>query len=264
MDEKADDVSLHFLEEKPDIVHFSGYGSRANQIYLLDERGKTSVPVGAKVLSMLFRALRDNIRCVVLNACFSEVQALIISKYVDCVVGMTRAIGDGAAIKFAQGFYRGLGNGRDVKTAFDLGCFQIGTHFPDEHTTPQIMWKNDEPKEITFFPKPNELSELTEGFSVTITVLNNFILDPSSKNDRKAWKSFMKLIRLVEQVQSEYEIEDEYDELIKIRQTVARLRTKQKQDERSGLNVSKIIDTVQTNYHYLIKVIKKIQKSTSI
>jgi len=45
---------------------------------------------------------------------------------------------------------RGLGNGTDVDTAFQLGCFQIGTHFLDEHTTPQIMWKNDEPKKIIY------------------------------------------------------------------------------------------------------------------
>ena len=146
---KADDVSLHFLEVEPDIVHFSGHGSRANQIYLLDENGK-SVPVGTKVLSMLFKALRGKIRCVVLNACFSEVQALVISKYIDCVIGMSRSIGDEAAIKFAQGFYRGLGNGTEVKTAVDLGCFQIGAHFPEEHNTPQIIWKNDDPKKIVF------------------------------------------------------------------------------------------------------------------
>ena len=156
---KTDDVSTYFLEEKPDIVHFSGHGSRASQIYLLDEKGK-SVPLEAKVLGMLFKALKENIRCVVLNACFAEVQALVISKYIDCVIGMTRAIGDKAAIKFAQGFYRGLGNGTDVKTAFDLGCFQIGTHFPDEHTIPQIMWKNDEPKKILFFQNGEPKSEL--------------------------------------------------------------------------------------------------------
>ena len=54
MDVKANNISLHFLEEKPDIVHFSGHGSKANEIYLLDTFGE-KVPVGAKVVIVAFR-----------------------------------------------------------------------------------------------------------------------------------------------------------------------------------------------------------------
>ena len=55
--------------------------------------------------------LRDNIRCVVLNACYSEAQAQAIAEAIDCVVGMTSAVGDDAAIEFATAFYRALGYG---------------------------------------------------------------------------------------------------------------------------------------------------------
>ena len=60
-----------------------------------------------------------------LNACYSEAQAQAIAKHIDCVVGMTTAVGDDAAIDFATAFYRALGYGRDVQTAFDLGTNQI-------------------------------------------------------------------------------------------------------------------------------------------
>ena len=71
---------------------------------------------------------------------------MLISRYIDCVIGMSTAIGDEAAIKFAQGFYRGLGFGKDLKTAFNLGCAQIDLHGLDEEDTPRIIWKGDEPK----------------------------------------------------------------------------------------------------------------------
>jgi hypothetical protein len=41
----------------------------------------------------------------VLNACYSEIQANAIVQHIDYVIGMSQAIGDTAAIKFAMGFY---------------------------------------------------------------------------------------------------------------------------------------------------------------
>lgn len=146
---RASEISRHFLKVEPHIVHFSGHGSRAHRIYLLRENQK-SQPVGVRVLMKLFEAFEDNIRCVVLNACYTDVQAIAISRYIDCVIGMSKPIGDEAAIEFARGFYRGIGWRRDVKRAFLLGQFQVGTRFPLQHTTPEIMWKNNKPQRIVF------------------------------------------------------------------------------------------------------------------
>jgi hypothetical protein len=62
-----------------------------------------------------------SIRIVVLNACYSDVQARAIASVIDCVIGMSDAIGDEDAIAFSAAFYRALGFGRSVQTAFDLG-----------------------------------------------------------------------------------------------------------------------------------------------
>ena len=88
--------------------------------------------------------LRDNIRCVVLNACYSEQQAQAIAEHIDCVVGMTNAVGDDAAIQFATAFYRALGFGRDVQTAFDLGTNLIGLQgLPDEDIPHLVAKRGD-------------------------------------------------------------------------------------------------------------------------
>ncbi len=90
-----------------DIVHFSGHGSNAHEIILQDSSGHShAVPKAA--LEKLFKVLKDNIRCVVLNACYSEGQAQGIGEYIDCIVGMSKEIGDESAISFAESFYQGI------------------------------------------------------------------------------------------------------------------------------------------------------------
>jgi hypothetical protein len=86
----------------------------------------------------------------VLNACYSEKQAQAIAQHIDCVIGMSKAIGDAAAISFAAAFYQALGYGRSVKAAFDLGCAQIDLENLDEQDTPKLLAINTDPASITF------------------------------------------------------------------------------------------------------------------
>ncbi len=132
------DLQELLLRHKPDIVHFSGHGSSASEIIIEDDYGN-SHPVSVRALSQLFSILKDNIRCVVLNACYSEPQAQAIAQHIESVVGMSKAITDQAAISFATAFYQALGYGRDVKTAFDLGCVQIDMENLDEQDTPKLL-----------------------------------------------------------------------------------------------------------------------------
>ena len=118
------DLQTHLLHHRPHIVHFSGHGSSDGQIILEDQEGHSD-PVSPSALSRLFAALKDNIRCVVLNACYSEAQASGIVESIECVIGMTRAIEDASAIAFAASFYQALGYGKSIQTAFDLGCSEI-------------------------------------------------------------------------------------------------------------------------------------------
>lgn len=135
---RYDDLPELLLRYNPHIVHFSGHGSASGELAFTDEAGKSHL-VTPESLADLFSILRDNIRCVVLNACYSETQAEGIAKSIDCVVGMTRAVADEAAVKFAAGFYLGLGYGRSVATAFSLGRNRMGAHVTGEETTPKLL-----------------------------------------------------------------------------------------------------------------------------
>jgi hypothetical protein len=146
------DIQGYLLRHKPDIVHFSGHGTKSNEI-ILEEKLGNSHPVPPRALSRLFSVLKDNIRCVVLNACYSEKQADAIAKHIDCVIGMSKSIGDSAAIAFATAFYQALGYGQDVKTAFDLGCVQIDLESLNEQDTPKLLMIRSNPEDIVFVRK---------------------------------------------------------------------------------------------------------------
>jgi hypothetical protein len=118
------DLQRHLLHHQPHIVHFSGHGSTSGKIILENGQGR-SVELSSSALKALFAVLKDNIRCVVLNACYSDAQGTGIAESIECVVGMGRAVNDGSAIAFASSFYQGLGHGRSIQTAFDLGRIQI-------------------------------------------------------------------------------------------------------------------------------------------
>jgi RNA polymerase subunit RPABC4/transcription elongation factor Spt4 len=149
---RVSDIQELLLRHQPNIVHFSGHGSQSSEIILEDDCGK-SQPVPAEALSDLFSILKDNICCVVLNACYSEQQAQSIASHIDCVLGMTKAIGDESAISFATAFYRALGYGRDIETAFKLGCLEINLQDLGEQNTPKLLALKVDPKTVVFTDK---------------------------------------------------------------------------------------------------------------
>jgi len=108
-----------FLDESPTIIHFSGHGQYEG-IILQDEVGEPKV-VTTEALANLFRLFRDTIECVVLNSCYSEVQAQAIRSYIPFVIGMRAGIPDSTAIAFSVGFYKAIGAGKDIPFAFELG-----------------------------------------------------------------------------------------------------------------------------------------------
>lgn len=146
---RIDDLQELLLRHRPDIVHFSGHGSQHNAIILQEATGNPA-PVRATALRNLFRVLKDNVRCVVLNACYTAEQAAAIAEVIDCVVGMSDAISDDAARQFATAFYRALGYGQTVQAAFALGSNLIELHDLPEAHKPVLMADRVAPTTIRF------------------------------------------------------------------------------------------------------------------
>lgn len=112
------------LHHEPQIIHFSGHGSGANGLNFYSKAGYSD-EVGGAELTEMFRQFQG-ISCVVLNACYSEEQAKIISKYIPNVVGTDNAIGDDVACTFSEGFYQALFAGKTFENAFFMAMAHVG------------------------------------------------------------------------------------------------------------------------------------------
>jgi len=134
---KVDDLTRFLSHHQPTIVHFSGHGTGTDGLALEDNFGNQQL-VSTQSLAKLFDLFQQQVECVLLNACYSESQAFAIHQHIDCVVGMNKAIGDKAAIKFSIGFYTALFTNRNYQDCFHMGCAAIDLQGIPEYATPEI------------------------------------------------------------------------------------------------------------------------------
>jgi formylglycine-generating enzyme required for sulfatase activity len=125
------------LKHRPHVVHFSGHGAESGEIILEDEAGY-AYAVTPEALKGTFVQFREDVRLVVINACYSQPQAEAIAQCAPGVIGLKEKIADDAAIAFAAAFYQALAYGRDVQAAFDLGRNQLEHLHPGSQHIPQL------------------------------------------------------------------------------------------------------------------------------
>jgi hypothetical protein len=72
---RPQDLLRALLDYEPQIVHFSGHGGGEQGLALENEAGQAQL-VSADALARLFKLFEGTVDCVLLNACYSEVQDL--------------------------------------------------------------------------------------------------------------------------------------------------------------------------------------------
>ncbi|MBR8838367.1 MAG: CHAT domain-containing protein [Stigonema ocellatum SAG 48.90 = DSM 106950] len=165
---RSRDVQRALLDLNPQIVHFSGHGAGNKGLVFESKRATSQEPrdvatereleeneilafpdnenasfVNASTLANLFKLFSDKVTCVLLNGCYTEIQAKAIAQYIPYVIGMKRPISDRAAIDFAVGFYDALGAGRSIEFAYKSGCTAIQMAGVPEHLTPILYSKQE-------------------------------------------------------------------------------------------------------------------------
>jgi hypothetical protein len=118
------DLRRALLDHKPTVVHFSGHGTGLGGLCFETEQGGTHLTQAAPFAKLLHH-FKDKLKCVVLNACYSEVQGEAIRQEVDYVIGMKSAIDDESATSFAVAFYDAVFAEAAFRTAFDIACTAI-------------------------------------------------------------------------------------------------------------------------------------------
>ena len=157
------DLLRELRKLKPTVVHFSGHGGSSpvtgatgrtshrdvitaagpsdnepqRGLFFQGPDGRAQV-VTAQALRDTFGAAGSSVKLVVLSACYSDAQAEALQAHVDCVVGMSGSIADGAARNFAIGFYGGLGERESIAAAFRQGCAAISLEGLRDSDRPQL------------------------------------------------------------------------------------------------------------------------------
>jgi len=162
------DLLRELRKLKPTIVHFSGHGSRTAKagpgtgqaprrdavlddidssgpapgeptgaLYFQGPDGRAQI-VSIAAITETFGAAGASVKLVVLNACYTDMQAEALLAHVDCVVGMDGSIHDDAARHFAVGFYGGLGEREPVERAYKQGRAAISLEGLSDGNLPQL------------------------------------------------------------------------------------------------------------------------------
>ena len=282
-------VLEHLKKTHYNVFHFIGHGifeSGMGKLAFESPEGKYD-PVDHVRMGQMLMNQRE-MGLVVLNACQGAVTStsdvliglapeLIRMRIVPSVIAMRYSITNQMANLFSREFYPNI-----LKKPIDQNLqgvrHTISVH-PESATADflaPVLFLNA-PDGVIFKPKlpppptpapskktkeeipPQKVKQwpkLSEKCSDIIALLNSFNEDPILTNDRKAWKAFKDLVRMMEQ------IEDKYEELIEIRNTLGRLRKEQKWIKRSGRYdlADKAEAVIQSNYVESINIIKEIRE----
>jgi hypothetical protein len=124
---RPDDLLQALNEDAPSVLHFSGHGCGEQGLCFQSDNGSV-LHVSAEALDQVIRSAGTSVAVVVLNACFSEVQARVLAAHIPCVIGMSGAIDDVRAIVYVGAFYRALAFGRSVANAHEQGLAALALH----------------------------------------------------------------------------------------------------------------------------------------
>jgi len=114
-----EDFQRAMLEVRPSIVHFSGYATQEDKLVFQDHTGEV-INIEPSSLCKLFTQFSDKLELVILNACYSKLQAESIVSEIKYVVGIEGGVDKVLSMDFVNGFYQALSYGTSIKKAFAL------------------------------------------------------------------------------------------------------------------------------------------------
>jgi ABC-type Na+ transport system ATPase subunit NatA len=122
---RFEDLQTALQEHEPHILHISSHGNESGALRFEASDSGTSL-VSKKRILRLLKALGDNFRAVIVNACHSSALVRDIPTEIGVpVIGMYTAVQDTTAIAFSSSFYESLGFGKSIEKAFGVALANI-------------------------------------------------------------------------------------------------------------------------------------------
>ena len=134
--DSADDLQRRLLDYGIQVMHFAGLANAKRLSFLKPDRHPEMVR--NETIVRLFETLTNQIRLVILNACYTETLAQQLAQHIDCVVGMGRQTNDQIATTLSASYYHAVTSGQSVQAAFDLAYIPVETEQGGGHTVPRL------------------------------------------------------------------------------------------------------------------------------
>ncbi len=136
------ELTRHLAEHRPQIVVFSGHGTEAGELLLVEDDGLPA-PVGAAALRDALASASRAVELVVLNACFSHVLADTLGQAVAHVVAMSDAVLDRTAAAFVRALLGGLARRSTVEQAFGQALATLALEGRSDADLPKLFRGGD-------------------------------------------------------------------------------------------------------------------------
>jgi len=156
------DLLRGLQEVEPHILHFSGHGTK-NQEILLEANDGSGQPVAPRDLAELVGLFNTNLKVAVLSCCFARKQAKALHQVLDFTMGAAKPISDAGAVSFSANFYQVLGSGGSIKQAFGAARLITNIEGRKIFETSDLLIREganaDEPfiKLLTLTPQPEKI-----------------------------------------------------------------------------------------------------------
>lgn len=118
------DMRKALRQHRPHILHIACHGTPEAELVLSDGRSGEE-RIEAATFVELLEVLRDDLRLVVLNACYSTSITQKLVPAINLVLGMRGAVTDSSAIAFASVFYESIAAGDTVEAGFRFGINEL-------------------------------------------------------------------------------------------------------------------------------------------
>jgi hypothetical protein len=183
------------LDVEPHVLHFSGHGAGEQGLLFVSDESAGAIYrseggevrsrstnsdeikfVPTQPLANLLQLCDEHLECVVLNACYSDVQGDAISANIPFTIGMRDQVADNVAIKFSQGFYDAIRAGKGYESAFKWGKVAIEFDLADDEAAKILVLRKNE-KTMTSpqsqdnpSVKQSALENVTAGGNINVTI----------------------------------------------------------------------------------------------
>jgi tetratricopeptide (TPR) repeat protein len=145
LETSAVDISQSLSEIEPFIVNISGCEDGIEGL-ILDGIHNENVLFDKKetLIADLFQNHSNNIKCIVLNSCYSEKQAKEIIRHIEFIIGISQNLEDKVVVDFLTEFYYQLGSKRTIINSYDQSCNLLKRTGTNPDWLPILLNKQDE------------------------------------------------------------------------------------------------------------------------